>query len=484
MNARDKEDLSFEEYQRDIESSHKRVTTLVNMIRETGEARVEHLTTLESLATGLISKRVDMRTLPDLSPSERAAIAVESGNFWAAITVGGGLALLIGGILNYFFGSSSGGGGGGGGGGSGGGSSSDNEEKLPDKIDTAVVEKPAVSIDIPAIMAFIDKTMNGVTEITKASQAAIIQELSTHHGVPVAVATRAVRDVDALKQFIADDETGLYYYNTFLTATLASTKNSAPLFLGIEAHGNHALTLSAAKDVTKYYADNIEAFVNIATNVCAAVQAEVKKSANTRRAVNKAFLEASGYVSDATTNIFSKHVSQFIQNFDASKSAQAICSEFRTAVKPNVNSTNVFDHQRFKSTGAIIPRIAEIGVIAGHCKTFLQVYNKHGKKIVAELQSLNKTLELIAAFAEKSGDGAKAAEHHGAVAAVNAMTNQMVDMMHTMLAFRSLTKHVYDNYDAKSKKGNAESQKAHNDRVVAKIMNLVKHPPAASTTNP
>ena len=64
------------------------------------------------------------------------------------------------------------------------------------------------------------------------------------------------------------------------------------------------------------------------------------------------------------------------------------------------------------------------------------------------------------------------------------MTNQMVDMMHTMLAFRSLTKHVYDNYDAKSKKGKANSQKAHNDRVVAKIMNLVKHPPAASTTNP
>ena len=471
MNARDKEDLSFEEYQRDIESSHKRVTTLVNMIRETGEARVEHLTTLESLATGYISKHVDMRTLPDLSPSERAAIAVESGNFWAAITVGGGLALLIGGILNYFFGSSSGGGGGGGGGGG--------ATRLPEKMDVVeVLDNVDQLPDIAEITTEVKDALENVTvigpEVKKHAEATMFKE----YGIPNDVAGRALQSPAALEAFINDKTTGLFYYMLVRSPHYLNTPLTSPLLLG--ATTDHRLTIANVGTLLSTMLTSLPTQIGQLESAFVAANKYLQEPVATRHADYHDFVKASGW-DDTQSNPIVKAALTLVEwNTDN----QTTISSCRTNVTRGCTGSPDFNHAQFKSMTEVRARFKEVEGLYRDFYACLDIVNKKNAPLLASMAALSKTIKnSTETLKNNGGETARLVEMERKI---NHVSQFLTDSLQIVLAVQKLTNAV-SKAVKDDKKGGGKSQAARElskayHKAARHLLNLAKTKPTA--TNP
>lgn len=470
MNARDKEDLSFEEYQRDIESSHKRVTTLVNMIRETGEARVEHLTTLESLATGFISKRVDMRTLADLSPAERAAIAMESGNFWAAITVGGGLALIIGGILNYFFGSSSGGGGGGGGGGG--------ATRLPEKMDVVeVLDNVNQLPNMAEIAAEVDASLENVTAFEKATKDLIVADMLAKNGIPNDVAARATQSPVALNAFIKDKTTGLFYYMLVRSPHYLNTVVTSPLLLG--ATTDHRLTIANVGTLLKVVSTNLPTQIGQLEAAFVAANKYLQEPVATRHANYRDFVKEAGW-DDTQSNPIIKACLALV---DWNTDSQTTISHCRTAIHRGCTGTPDFNHTQFRSMTEVHARFKEVEGLYDDFNACIVMVNEKNAPLLASMLALSKTIKN--ATEQLKTNGGETSRLNELKAKVNHLSQFVADLLQMVLSVQKLTNGVSKTLLDPDKKGKSQAarelSKAYH-KATRHLLNLAKTKPTA--TNP
>lgn len=469
MNARDKEDLSFEEYQRDIESSHKRVTTLVNMIRETGEARVEHLTTLESLATGLISKHVDMRTLPDLSPSERAAIAVESGNFWAAITVGGGLAILIGGILNYFFGSSSGGGGGGGGG---------SATRLPEKMEVVeVLDNVDQLPDIAEITTEVKDALENVTVIGPEVKKHAVEVMFKEYGIPNDVAGRALQSPAALEAFINDKTNGLFYYMLVRSPHHLNTPLTSPLLLG--ATTDHRLTIANVGTLLSTMVTSLPTQIGQLESAFVAANKYLEAPVATRHADYHDFVKASGWDETQSNSIVKAALTLVEWNNDN----QTTISSCRTNVTRGCTGSPDFNHAQFKSMTEVRARFKEVEGLYRDFYACLDIVNKKNAPLLASMNALSKTIKnSTETLKNNGGEAARLVEMEHKI---NHVSQFLKDSLQIVLAVQKLTNVVSKTLLDPDKKGKSQAarelSKAYH-QAARHLLNLAKTKPTA--TNP